>query len=119
MSDGRTIGIVGLGNVGTAAAFAMFIERTASELILIDKDRKRAEGEAMDLAHGQAVVGRTEVRAGSYADLSRAGVVVIAAGVNQRPGESRLDLLARNYAVFAEIAAELDRHAPSAILLVA
>jgi L-lactate dehydrogenase len=73
----------------------------------------------MDLAHGQALVGRTDVRAGAYEDLSRAHVVVVAAGVNQRPGESRIKLLERNLDVFADIASALDRHAPSSVLLVA
>jgi L-lactate dehydrogenase len=97
----------------------LFQQRIARELILVDLDRKRAEGEAMDLMHAQGYVGRRRVWAGDYADLSRAQIVIITAGVSQNPGEDRLSLLNRNAAVFKRIAQELDRHAPDAILIVA
>jgi L-lactate dehydrogenase len=113
------VGIIGTGNVGVAAAYALFQRQIASSLVLVDLDRRRAEGEAMDLMHGQALVGRVTVRAGDYADLAGCQVVVICAGVGQKPGESRLDLLNRNAAVFRQIAAELDRYAPEAVLVVA
>lgn len=119
MIQRRTVGIVGTGNVGIAAAYALFLRRQASDIVLIDKDMRRAEGEAMDLMHGQSLVGRATVRAGSYEDLADAQVVLISAGVAQRPGETRLDLLNRNADVFREIAVELDRHAPGAILVIA
>ena len=115
----RAVGIVGLGNVGTAAAYALFARHTVSELVLVDHDAKRAEGEAMDLAHGQSFAGRIRVRAGGYPDLARAEVIIVAAGVAQKPGETRLDLLNRNASVFREIASELDRYAPNAVLVVA
>lgn len=114
-----TIGIVGTGQVGMAAAFALFQQRIANELILIDLDRRRAEGEAMDLMHAQGYVGRQRVRAGDYSDLSESQIVIITAGVGQRPGETRLSLLERNVAVFRSIAEQLDRYAPDAILLIA
>lgn len=113
------VGIIGTGNVGMAAAYALFQRQIASSLVLVDRDRRRAEGEAMDLMHGQALVGRIQVKAGDYADLAGCQVVVICAGVGQKPGESRLDLLNRNAAVFRDIATLLDRHAPDAVLLVA
>ncbi|WP_397546806.1 L-lactate dehydrogenase [Rhodothermus marinus] len=119
MRQRRVVGLVGTGHVGVAAAYALFIKGLASELILIDKDARRAEGEAMDLMHGQSLVGSMTVRAGTYADLQEAQIVIISAGVAQRPGESRLALLNRNAEVFREIIGELDRHAPSAILIVA
>ena len=114
-----SVGIVGVGNVGVAAAYAMFQRQIAGEIILIDKNLQRAEGEAMDLMHAQPLVGRVSVRAGDYADLAQCKVVVITAGVNQKVGESRLDLLNRNAEVFREIAEALDRHAPEAILVIA
>jgi len=113
------VGIIGTGHVGVAAAYAIFQRQLASEIVLVDKNQQRAEGEAMDLMHGQPLVGRVSVRAGEYKDLARCQVIVITAGVNQQPGESRLDLLNRNAAVFREIAEELDRHAPDAILVIA
>ncbi len=119
MLQRRVVGLVGTGHVGVAAAYALFIKGLASELILIDKDARRAEGEAMDLMHGQALVGSLTVRAGGYPDLKDAQIVIISAGVAQRPGESRLALLNRNAEVFREIIGELDRHAPDAILIVA
>jgi L-lactate dehydrogenase len=119
MIQKRTIGVIGVGNVGVAAAYALFLNRTAEEIILVDKDRRRAEGEAMDMMHGQAYVGHIAVRAGDYPDLAAAQIVIIAAGVGQRPGESRLELLNRNADVLGQIAAQLDRHAPDAVLLIA
>lgn len=115
----HTVGIIGTGQVGTAAASALFQQRIANELILVDLDRRRAEGEAMDLMHAQGYVGRRRVRAGDYQDLADAQIVIVTAGVGQRPGEDRLSLLNRNTAVFRRIAEELDRHAPDAILLIA
>lgn len=115
----RTVGVVGTGNVGVAAAYAMFVQRTASDLILLDKNRRRAEGEALDLMHGQTFAGPTRVRVGDYSDLAEAQVIVVAAGVNQQPGETRLDLMERNIAVFRAILTELDRYAPTALLVIA
>ena len=119
MIQKHTIGIIGTGNVGVAAAYALFLNRTAGEIILIDKDPRRAEGEAMDLMHGQPYVGHISIRAGDYRDLARAQVIVVSAGVSQKPGENRLDLLNRNAAVLRQIAAQLDRYAPEAVLVVA
>ena len=120
MIQRRTVGIVGTGNVGAAAAYAIFNQRLASEIILLDKDTRRAEGEAMDLMHGQILVSRMDVRAGDYADLSDAQVIILSAGASQAsPDESRLDLLQRNADIFREIIDALDRHAPEAILVVA
>ena len=79
------MGVVGAGNVGVAAAFGLFNRRIASELILVDSDNSRAEGEAMDLMHGQALVGRVAVRAGSYSDLASAQLVVLTGGLSPTP----------------------------------
>ncbi len=120
MIQRTTIGIVGVGNVGRAAAYALFNQRLASRIILVDRDHGRAEGEAMDLMHGQILVGSTRVEAGSYSDLADAQVIVIAAGASQQsPDESRLELLERNAAIFEQIVAELDEHAPRSLLVVA
>lgn len=119
MIQRRTVGIVGTGNVGVAAAYAMFIQGLASELILVDIDERRAEGEAMDLMHGQLLAGSMRVHSGHYDRLEQAQVVVVTAGVNQQPGESRLGLLNRNAEIFRGIMAELDRACPEAIIVVA
>jgi L-lactate dehydrogenase len=119
MIQKRTIGIIGAGHVGMASAYAVFLRGLASEIILIDKDGRRAEGEAMDLMHGQAFVGSVTVRAGGYQDLAAAQMVVITAGVGQKPGESRLALLNRNADVFRDIIGRLDEHSPRSVLIVA
>jgi L-lactate dehydrogenase len=120
MIQRRTVGIVGTGNVGTAAAYAIFNQGLASEILLSDKDSRRAEGEARDLMHGQFLVGRVTCRAVDYPAMSDAQVIVLSAGASQKsPDETRLDLLARNAEIFREIIGALDEHAPEAILLVA
>ncbi len=120
MIQKRSVAIIGTGNVGVAAAYALFNQRIASEIILIDLNQERAEGEAMDLMHGQLLVGNVKVRAGSYEDLKDTQVVVVTAGVGQQsPDESRLELLNRNAAVYNDIISKLDEHAPNAILIIA
>jgi L-lactate dehydrogenase len=120
MIQRRTVGIVGTGNVGTAAAYAMFNQSLASEILLLDQDTRRAEGEAMDLMHGQQLVGGITCRAVDYPALSEAQIIVLSAGASQKsPDETRLDLLQRNADIFREIIIQLDKHAPEAILVVA
>jgi len=120
MIQRRTVGIVGTGNVGTAAAYALFNQGLASELLLLDKDARRAEGEAMDLMHGQLLAGRVTCRAVDYPEMSNAQVIILAAGASQKsPDETRLELLERNARIFREIVTQLDKHAPEAILVVA
>jgi len=119
MIQKRTIGIVGAGHVGVAAAYAIFMAGLCRDLIVVDQDRRRAEGEAMDLMHAQAFARRVQVRAGSYRDLSPAQVVIVTAGAASRAGESRLALLARNLEVFRTIVRELDRHCREAVLIIA
>ena len=120
MIQRRTVGVVGTGNVGTAAAYALFNQGLASEILLLDKDARRAEGEAMDLMHGQFLVGSVTCRAVEYPAMSDAQVIVLAAGASQQsPDETRLDLLERNARIFRDVITQLDEHAPEAILLVA
>lgn len=115
----QKVGVIGAGQVGVAAAFAMFVQDVCAELVLVDVDKKRAHGEAMDLMHGQGYVGRIVVSDGDYADLEGCQVIVIAAGAAQKPGETRLDLLNNNARIFRSIAEGVDRYAPDAILVVA
>lgn len=120
MIQRRSVAIIGTGNVGVAAAYALFNQRTASEIILVDINEERARGEAMDLMHGQLLVGNVTVRAGSYEDLKDTQVVVVTAGVGQSSAsESRLKLLKRNTEVFRDIIGKLDKYAPEAILIIA
>jgi L-lactate dehydrogenase len=113
------VGVVGTGMVGSAAANALVLAGSASEVVLVDKDTKRAVAEAEDILHATPFTNIVTVKAGDYADLEGAQVVIIAAGVSQQPGETRLELLERNTAVFAEVIPESLKAAPDAILLIA
>ncbi len=113
------IGVVGAGFVGSTAAYAMVMRGVGSDLVLVDMSRDRAEAEAQDIQHATPFAHPLRVRAGEYADLAGAGMVVVAAGVNQKPGESRLDLLQRNYAVFQSVITQILQAAPDCILLIA
>jgi L-lactate dehydrogenase len=113
------VGIVGAGMVGSAAANALVMRGAASEIVLIDRDAKRARAEAEDILHAVPFAHITKVRAGDYADLVGSGAVILAAGVSQSPGETRLELLERNAEVFADIVPKILATAPEAIFLVA
>lgn len=113
------IGIIGAGMVGAAAGFALVMQNTVSEIVLVDLNAARARAEAEDIAHAVPFAGSTKVRAGGFADVAGAGVVILACGVGQRPGETRPELLARNAAVFEAVIGEVTAVAPDAILLCA
>lgn len=120
MVDRQKVGIIGTGYVGMAAAFAIFQQRLANKLVLVDKNETWAQGEALDLMHGQSLIGRHSVIAGDYPDLNDAGIIIICAGVGQSsPDENRIELLKRNILVFEQIAKALDQYAPDALLLIA
>jgi L-lactate dehydrogenase len=112
------IGIVGAGMVGSASAFAMVMRGVGREIVLVDLNRARAEAEANDIFHAVPFAKPMTVRAGGYEDLKEASVVVIAGGVAQKPGETRLQLLQRNADVFRQIVPSVVRSAPGALLLV-
>ncbi len=113
------VGLVGAGMVGSSFAYALMQRGLANELVLIDADTARAEGEAMDLNHGLPFVRPMRMYAGTYAQLTGAAIVVIAAGSNQRPGETRLDLLQRNAAVFRDIVPQVVAASPDSIIVIA
>ena len=113
------VGLIGTGMVGASFAYALIQRGLANELVLIDTDTARAEGEAMDLNHGLPFVRPMRISAGDYADLADADVVVICAGANQRPGETRLDLLRKNAGVFRDIVPKINAVNQEAILVVA
>lgn len=119
MSEPGKIGIVGSGLVGSTAAYAMVMRGVGREIILVDLNQARAQAEADDIRHAVPFAHPLNVRAGDYPDLAGCRVVIITAGVNQRPGESRLQLLERNAAVFQAVVPNILAHAPDAILVVA
>src|SRR5215831_6969983 len=112
------IGIVGSGMVGSTSAYALVMSGVGREIVLVDLNKARAEAEANDIYHAVPFAHPLTVRAGDYPDLSEARVVVIAGGVAQKPGETRLQLLHRNADVFRKIVPAVLRHAPEAVLLV-
>lgn len=113
------VGIVGAGYVGATAAYSLVMAGVGRELILVDLDKKRAIAEAEDIFHAVPFAHALTVRAGDYPELGGARVVIMAAGVGQKPGESRLSLLERNAAVFQQVIPQIFEHAPTAILVVA
>jgi L-lactate dehydrogenase len=113
------IGIVGAGFVGSTAAYAMVMRGVGRQIVLVDRNEERARAEADDIFHAVPFAHPLDVVAGTWRDLAGARVVVLTAGVNQRPGETRLELLARNEAVFAEVVPAVLDHAPDAVLVVA
>jgi L-lactate dehydrogenase len=114
----QKIGIVGAGLVGSASAFAMVMRGVGREIVLVDVNRARADAEANDIFHAVPFAKPLAVRAGDYADLENAYVVVIAGGVAQRVGETRLQLLQRNADVFRQIVPAVVQSAPDALLLI-
>ena len=120
MDDNRKVVLIGAGMVGMSYAYALLNQNACDELVLIDVDASRAMGEAMDLSHGLAFSGsHMKIHAGSYADCEDADIVCICAGVAQKPGESRLDLLQRNTEVFRSIVIPVTESGFNGIFLVA
>lgn len=112
------IAIIGAGNVGTRYAYALIIKGYAREIVIVDLDKKRAEGEVMDLNHGAPYISPVEISAGDYPDIKGADLVVITAGKKQKPNESRLDMVKDNVNIFKDMIPKIIKYAPDAILLV-
>ena len=112
------VAVIGTGAVGSAYAFALTLSGLARRILLLDKNRDRAEGEAVDLTHGAPFARPCEVRAADYPDISNTDLIVICAGVPQRPGETRMDLLRRNLEVFRDVTQRICEHNEHGIILV-
>ncbi len=115
----RKVAVVGAGKVGSTFAYALLLNGLVGEIVLIDIDHQRAEGEAMDLNHAMPLSHPTRIWAGDYPDCAAADVVVVAAGTAQRPGETRLDLVKRNAAIFKDIIPRITAYNTTGILLIA
>ena len=109
MIDPRKVAVIGCGFVGSACAFALMQHGLYSDMVLIDANRARAEGEAEDIAHGLLFAKPMNIRAGDYADATDAAMAVVTAGANQKPGETRLDLVRRNSAIMLSVLGELKK----------
>lgn len=112
------ISIIGAGFVGSTTAFSLMNTGLASEIVIVDINKEKAEAEAMDLSHGAAFVKAVDVVAGDYEDTKNSDVVIITAGVGPKPGESRLDIINKNLKIFKSIVPEVVKYSPNAILLV-
>ncbi|MCL6707411.1 L-lactate dehydrogenase [Pseudomonas sp. R2.Fl] len=113
------VGIVGAGMVGSAAGYALAMLGLVSEIVFVDMNNALAIAQAEDISHAVPFVSATQVRAGGYTDLDGAGVVILAAGISQKPGEMRLELLGRNAEVFRQVVSEVLAVTPETILLIA
>lgn len=119
-TENRKVVLIGAGMVGMSYAYALLNQNACDELVLIDRDKERAMGEAMDLNHGLAFsASNMKIYAGDYKDCANAELVAICAGVAQKPGESRLDLLQRNAEVFRSILTPVNESRFNGIFLVA
>lgn len=114
----RKCAVIGCGNVGATIAYTLMQSELFSELVLIDKDRSKARGEAEDIAHGLPFHSPMSIYSGDYADISDAALIIITAGAPQREGESRIDLIHKNEAIFGEIVDSISAVDPLGIILV-
>jgi L-lactate dehydrogenase len=113
------VAVVGAGNVGATFAYALLLSGWAAEIVLIDANRAKAEGEAMDLNHAVPFTHPTHVWAGDFSDCAGAAVTILAAGANTKPGESRLAPVIKNAEIWRDIVPKVVKHSPEGILLVA
>lgn len=114
----RKAAVVGCGFVGAATAFALMQSGLFSELVLIDSDKEKAEGEALDISHGMPFAKPMDIYAGDYDDITDANLVIVTAGAGQKPGEIRLDLVKNNVAIFKKIIPEISKRNFGGILLI-
>lgn len=118
MVNYRKAVMIGCGFVGSATVFALMQSGLFSEIAMIDADMNKAEGEAMDISHGIPFAKQMKVYAGDYDDVRDAGIVIVTAGANQKPDETRLDLVNKNVAIFKQIIPEIAERGFEGILLV-
>lgn len=111
-------GIIGCGGVGATTAYTLVESGLFNEMVLIDIDKRKAEGEALDIAHGIPFTVPSEIYAGDYEDLKDAYLVIVTAGANQMPGETRLDISAKNAKVFRQIIPQIVKYNSECILLI-
>lgn len=114
----RKAAIIGCGFVGAASAFALMESGLFSEIVLIDANKDKAEGEALDISHGVPFAKPVQITAGEYEDIADAAIIIVTAGAGQKPGETRLDLVKKNVGIFKSIIPEIIKYNQDAILLI-
>lgn len=118
MKQINKISIIGAGFVGSATTLTMATSTLASHIVLVDVNRKKAEGEILDIAHGASFLKSLELTAGDYKDTENSDIVIVTAGAAQKQGETRLDLIQKNVEIFKSIIPQVVRYSPNAILLI-
>lgn len=119
MQKKTRIVVIGVGAVGSTTAYTLLLRNRTDELVLIDANKEKAIGDALDMNHGLPFLNRTKVWAGDYSDCAQADIVIITAGAAQKQGESRIDLLKRNVAIYESITDEVLKYNTHGILLIA
>ena len=119
LSKKTRIVVIGVGYVGSTTAYTLLLRQRMDELVLIDANKDKAIGDALDMNHGMPFLGRAKVWAGSYEDCREADIIIITAGAAQKSGESRIDLLKRNVSIFQSITDEVLNYNKDGILLIA
>ncbi len=114
----RKVVMIGCGFVGSACCFSLMQSGLFSEMVLIDADKAKAEGEALDISHGVPFSKPIKIYAGDYDDIKNASLIIISAGANQKPGETRLDLVKKNISIFKSIIPEIKKRDYKGILLI-
>ena len=117
-SNTKKIAIVGVGFVGASIAYSLTIKDIADEIVLIDVDNRKAEGEARDIQHGISYMGRSSVRAGNFGDCSDCDLIIVTAGRNRKPGETRLDMVHDNLKIMDDVIMELKKHYTKGVILI-
>ena len=118
MMNPRKVAVIGCGFVGASIAFALMQKGLFSEMVLIDANHAKAEGEAMDLSHGLPYTASMDIYAGDYKDVADCGLIIITAGANQKPGETRLDLIEKNVGILKSIVPQITATAFEGILMI-
>ncbi|MBU5293643.1 L-lactate dehydrogenase [Anaerosalibacter bizertensis] len=115
---GTKISIIGIGAVGATTAYSLIMSGFATELVLVDVNKEKTEGEALDLSHGAGFIKPVNINAGEYKDTKDSDIVIVTAGAAQKPGETRLDLVNKNIQIFKGIIPEVVKYSPNCILLI-
>ncbi len=116
--NSRKVAIVGCGFVGSATAFALMQSGLFSEIVMLDADMAKAEGEALDISHGVPFSMPCDIHAGDYDDIADSAIIIVTAGAAQKPGETRLDLIKKNVGIFKSIIPEIAKRNFKGILLI-
>lgn len=116
--NSKKVAVIGCGFVGSAIAFTLMQSRLFTEMVLLDVNYDKADGEAMDIAHGIPFAGQMKIYAGNYDDITDASIIIVTAGANQKPDETRLDLVHKNVAIFKNIIPEIAKRGFQGILLI-